>query len=327
MSRILIVDGNPLIHRSAQIYAHLTTLSGTPTGCIYGALENLVRGVSDVNPTSIVVTWDFGKSRWRRELYPDYKISREQDFKKEAQPEVDWDSINEQMDATQDILEASGIHQVGVPGVEADDLIGILASGFAKSGAYDEIVIMAQDRDLYQLIDAKVSMYEPVQKKWIQEDDVRERYKGFGPKDLKYIKALTGDEGDDIPGIKGIGDGFAIKFLQKYGSLDSLLSGEHDDELKKTKKGMLLTDPLNKDIARMALQLVSIPVVDDWREYLTPKECDKLFQKLMAIDPSKVNQFEFAGICEQYELNRFMSSRDSLMRAAPDFDALKNVMT
>jgi len=317
MSRLLICDGNPLAWRSAQIYENLRTKSGIQTGIIFGALENLIRGVTATKPDSIIVTWDINRSRWRKELLPSYKCSR--DVKKSASQVITIDNVAEQMLLTRKILDRAGVHQIGVPGVEADDLIGILSSAFDQTGSYDEVVIMSQDHDLHQLIRGRVKFYEPVKKQYITPDFVREKFSGFGPDDLTQIMALTGDGGDDIPGINGIGDVYAVKFLKEFGSLEALLDPANDDRLKTSKRGQSIID--GRDIIRKALKLVTVPKVDDFSQYLNQAEISAFVETVRL--PPQADRFSFIGLAEQYELRKFIGSVDTILRDPPNFSGFE----
>lgn len=311
---LLIIDGNPLVWRSVQTFSHLRTKSGVRTGCVFGALEKLIQGVAAVQPTSIVVCWDIGKSRWRRALYPAYKCSRESK-PAELLHGLTADEVVNQMGIVKQILSRAGVHQIGVKGVEADDLIGILTSGLNLLSNYDDVVIMSQDRDLFQLLGGKVKYYEPVQKRWIEISDVQKKYGGFGPEMQTQIKAIMGDGGDDIPGVHGIGDIWAIKLLKQFGSLDALLDPASDVELNKSAKGRAVV--ASRDIVRMALKLVTIPKIDNFQQYFNPEETEILTQILW--QKPKADRYSLVGLVEQYELKKFVSRIDIILRENPNF--------
>jgi len=313
MSTVAIVDGNPLIWRAYDLYASLTTRSGIYTGCLFGALQNLVRGLESVKPDYFVVTWDIGKSRWRRELLPSYKSNRK--YETEQNPKVPWEAVWHQMEVTRTILKHAGVTQIGIEGVEADDLIGLLATGFDKWGEYDDVVIMSQDHDLHQLVGGKIRQFDLVRKSWINREGVKQLNGGLAGKQLIEVKALMGDSGDEIPGVRGMGPSGAVNLIQKFGSVERVFSNESKftvEAMGKKYASVLECKP----VVELAKKLVTIPTSEDYLQ-LAPSEITQFLEQLKTkVTP---NRMDFVGMSEQYELTKVLGKQEVLFRDPPNF--------
>jgi 5'-3' exonuclease len=320
VSRLLLVDGNPLIWRSFSMFEGLQTKSGQDTGCLFGALEKLAKAIGVTQPSAMTVCWDVGRSRWRKARYSGYKSSRDHKFTTPVE-QASFESAYEQMNIMKQVLEVAGVHQVGVQGVEADDLLGLLSSGFNQLGTYDEVVICSDDHDMHQLISGRVKIFAPAHSKtkkphYVTEEDVREEWNGFGPQSLIEIKSLTGDGGDDIPGIKGVGPKRATELLKQFGSLEALFKPENAPLLAKKTWSFPLTYLGAKEIVERATALVTIPTVEDFPQF-NQEELNSL-----ALELSKTvagDRFQLAGLCEQYELRKALQKLDLLSVPAPSF--------
>ena len=313
MSTVLIVDGNPLAWRGSVMYADLKNAVGTLTGCIFSALSNFVQGVQDVKPDAVVVTWDCGKSRWRKELHPGYKLSRES-ADKTPEEKAKRIAVMQQIKVAQRIFSEAGVHQISVEGVEADDLIGILASGFDCLETYDHVVILGGDRDLYQLVRGAVCIYDPIKKAWIGEDYVKSRCEGIGPEQIVELKALTGDSGDDVPGIEGVGTKRGAELLTKYGTLDKVLSLDNAEAFRRY-KWMQKVLPA-KDIVEKARKLVTITSCVHM-EQLSDQERQALARDLWKRPVA--DRLSLSGSLDCFNMRKILENVDVLSQPSPDF--------
>src|SRR5579872_243907 len=242
--KIAIVDGNPLLWRAVEIFANLRTKTGIPTGCLFGAMTGLIRGLKDTKVDSYVVCWDVGKSRWRRELSPIIKwteincageeIKRTKGYKWDREESSDplpipYEAIQHQFGIVQKLIAYAGIPQFGVQGVEADDLVGILSSGFSQLG--NHVVLLSSDHDFHQLINERVTQYDPVAKKWWDIPEVKHKNVGLEPHQLNELKAIIGDGGDCIVGVKGLGPSGVAKIFKRFGNLEIALHPDNQDEI------------------------------------------------------------------------------------------------
>jgi 5'-3' exonuclease len=326
--KIGLVDGNPLIWRCVGMFDNLRTKDGVHTGYLFGALQNLIRGLKLSKVDTFVVCWDVGKSRWRRELYPiqeytekdpktgeevtkkrGYKCSRESGG--DPLP-VDIGEILKEFELMQKMLAQAGVVQLGVQGVEADDLVGMMASAFSQLDK--DVVIIAQDQDYHLLLNKNVVQLDPVQKKWYDEDTARTKWNGWEG-DLTDLFALSGAGGDDIPHIKGLGPAGARKMLEEYKTLDNLLDPIHAPDLRK--KGKLWEAVVdNREMVRLAHALTTIPTCDKHHQ-LNDEERLSFRSQIWAERGS--NRMDFVGLAERYELTRVINELDVLFRPKPSF--------
>lgn len=313
MSTVLIVDGNPLAWRGSVMYEGLKNSAGHLTGCIYAALDNLAKGIQDVKPDATVITWDHGKSRWRRELHPGYKLRRDS-ADRTAEEKAKRIAVLNQIKVVQRIFAEAGLHQVSVEGVEGDDLIGILASGFDCLETYDHVVVLGGDRDLYQLVRGVVCIYDPIKRAWIGEDYVKSKYEGIGPEQIIELKALTGDAGDDIPGVGGVGTKRAAELLKKYGSLDAVFNPENTEALNRYKWSQKVLPA--RDVIEKARKLVTIPTCVHM-EQLSDVERAAIARELWKA-PCE-DRLSLSGSLDYYEMRRALDNLDTLTQPSPDF--------
>ena len=245
MKTLLLVDGNAMLFRAYYATAYgqrMTTRQGLPTNAVFGFASMLQKAMDLVAPDSVLVAFDAGKHTFRHELYADYKGGRK------PAP----DDLVPQFQMTRDYLDAFHIRWVEMPDIEADDLIGSMS---AAASDY-RTVIFSSDRDLLQLIDSTTTVM--LMKKGISEmaemtEASLKEEMGIMPKQIIDLKGLMGDHSDNIPGIPGIGEKTALKLLDQYGDVETVLA--HADELKgalgkKVREG--------QDSARMSKTLATI---------------------------------------------------------------------
>ncbi len=214
--RIVIIDGHALAFRSYYAIRELTNSKGERTNAVYGFLRSLLRILQDEGERdATVVTFDAPAKTFRHEQYEDYKAGRA------PMPE----DLPGQIDTIKKLVTLLGLYQIEVPGLEADDLFGTIASKAASAGYSVEIV--TSDRDAYQLVSEHICVRGLDKRDRFTPEDVFEKYGVRVDQWIDY-RSLTGDASDNIPGAKGIGPVTAKKLLQRYDNLDYIL--EHLDE-------------------------------------------------------------------------------------------------
>ena len=271
--RLFLIDGYALIYRAffAMISRPLRTSKGENTSAAWGVVNFLMRLREKYRPDYVAWVNDAGTS-FREERYPEYKSTRE---KLDNELQADFDRALERIRA---MLDAFRIPLVIVPGYEADDVIGTLATRFAERGL--QSVIVSGDKDFYQLIGPGVALLNPgrggpaaVEETWVDEANASERL-GVAPSQVVDYLSLVGDSSDNIPGVKGIGEKGAQKLLAEYGNLDSLLARAAEITAKRPREALLA----QADAARLSRELVTIkrdvPVELDVSD-LTLKEPDR----------------------------------------------------
>ena len=267
MKKILLVDGNSLLHRAYHAYPSLTTSKGEVVGAVYGFTSLLFSAIEKQAPTHMAIAWDVGKATFRHEFYEDYKAGR---------PEMDEELAN-QIERTKQMMELLNIPQYGVAGFEADDLIGTLVNK-ACDDKDCRVIIMTGDRDALQLVEGEsVVVYMPVTNHGIAvygEEAVEAKYQ-LSPKQIIDLKGLMGDASDNIKGVAGIGQVTATKLLQMQKSTEDIY--EHLDELKVSERiKQLLRE--GKDDAFLSKKLATInkevPIEFNW-EACRLADCDR----------------------------------------------------
>ncbi|HRW46485.1 MAG TPA: DNA polymerase I [Caldilinea sp.] len=232
MALVLLIDGHSQAYRAYfGMKTPLSTREGEPTAAVYGFARKLLATLREVKPDYVAVAFDTGDT-WRHAEFPEYKATRD------AMP----DDMRTQMTRIEAMLRAFNIPILTYTNYEADDILGTLAHEAGGEG-YD-VLVMTGDRDMFQLVDGQVKILytsggpNPVTSAYGLEQ-VPERY-GLTPQQFIDFKALTGDSSDNIPGVPGVGEKTAIKFLQQYGTLDELYA--HVDEISGPKTRQSLID-------------------------------------------------------------------------------------
>lgn len=265
---LYIIDGHALIYAAfyAPIGGNLTTLDGEPTKATLIFTTMLLKVLRERQPDMLAVTMDSPGPTFRHEMYDQYKANR---------PPMPED-LRPQIDRITQIIQAMRIPVLRVSGYEADDIIGTLARE-ASCKEYD-VLICSKDKDMEQLLDDHVAMYD-IKSGNVTDVQALFEKKGIKPGQVIDILALQGDTSDNIPGVPDVGPKTALQWIQKYDSLDGLL--ENKDQIK-GKRG----DNLRANIEQLQLsrQLATInrqsPVEIDWLE-LNVKPFDHIALKAL----------------------------------------------
>lgn len=209
-SRLFIVDGMALLFRSyyAMGAARLTSPDGEPIGAVFGFLKVLIKIMREQRPSHFVVAWDLPGKTFRSDLYPEYKAHRKET------PE----DLIPQIKLIQKLLTEVGLPSFGVPGFEADDVVGTLATRYSQDA---EIYIVSGDKDFMQLLNQRVKMcsLKKGDDYVILGDDAVRDYFGVDPHQVIDVLALRGDASDNVPGVRGIGEKKAAEIIREFGSL------------------------------------------------------------------------------------------------------------
>jgi DNA polymerase I len=271
--QLFLIDGYALIYRAffAMISRPLRTAKGENTSAALGVVNFLMRLREKYRPDYVAWINDAGTS-FREERYADYKSTRE---KLDNELQADFDRSVKRICQ---LLEAFGIPLVVIPGYEADDVIGTLASAAAARGL--QTVIVSGDKDFYQLVGPGIALLNPgrggpaaVDETWVDESNASERL-GVAPSQVADFLALVGDTSDNVPGVKGIGEKGAQKLLAEFGDLETILTRAGEVTAKRTREALLA----QADNARLSRELVTIkrdvPVELD-AGALVPQEPDR----------------------------------------------------
>ncbi|MDH4232212.1 MAG: DNA polymerase I [Nitrospirota bacterium] len=285
---LYLIDGNSYVYRAFYAIKGLSNSKGFPTNAIYGFTTMLLKILREKKPDAIAVSFDSPALTKRHRLFRDYKAQRP-----ETPPE-----LVQQLPEIRKVISAFRIKIFELAGYEADDIIGTIAKDAAAKGA--EVYIVTADKDMLQLVDERIKIYDPMKERVLDSAYVEEKF-GVGPERVTEYMALTGDATDNIPGIKGVGEKTARELLSCADSIEALL--EHPEQIQREKLRKMVTD--NKDIVRLSQKLatidVAVPVEIDIEEF-TLKTPDWL-----ALLPL-FREFEFTT------LMRLLPSADSIER-------------
>jgi DNA polymerase I len=237
--RLLLLDGHSLAYRAffALPVENFSTTTGQHTNAVFGFTSMLINVLRDEQPTHIAVAFDKSRQTFRLEEYADYKAKRNKT------PE----EFSSQLPLINEVLDALRIKHLALEGFEADDIIATLVTEALAEGF--EVLILSGDRDAFQLVTDSSTVLYPM--RGVSElarmtpDAVEERY-GVRPERYPELAAIVGETSDNLPGVPGVGPGFAARWLKEYDGLDGVIT--HADKIT-GKKGEALRDHLG-DVIR-----------------------------------------------------------------------------
>ncbi len=207
--KIAIIDVSSYIFRAFHALPMMTSPDGQPVNSIYGFISMFFKTVEKFKDYSFVAALDSRTQTFRKDYYPEYKANR-----KEVDPDLKC-----QFKHIEKMLRALNVTTVSMDGFEADDII----ASIAEKNSVSDVVIISSDKDLTQLINEKVILYDSMKEKFIGTEEVKEKF-GVYPNKMKEFLTLTGDSSDNIPGIPGVGPKTAAALLEEYGSIDNIYS-------------------------------------------------------------------------------------------------------
>ncbi len=235
---VVLVDGSSYLFRAYHALPPLTTSKNQPTGAIKGVISMLRRLEQDFPGSKMVVVFDAKGKTFRHDMYEEYKANR---------PPMPED-LGSQIEPIHEIVKAMGLPLLIVPGVEADDVIGTLAYEATSKGI--DVVISTGDKDMAQLVSDHVTLINTMTETRMDRAGVIDKF-GVAPEQIIDYLALVGDKVDNIPGVNKCGPKTAVKWLESYQDLDTVMA--HADEIK-GKIGEYLREatdtlPLSRELA------------------------------------------------------------------------------
>ncbi|MDQ3763278.1 MAG: DNA polymerase I [Actinomycetota bacterium] len=302
--RLLLLDGHSLAYRAfyALPVENFRTTTGQTTNAVYGFTSMLINLLRDEQPSHVAAAFDISRKTFRAETYAPYKANRS----------TTPDEFRGQVSLIQDVLGALGIPVLTKENYEADDLIATLVTRAEPDGF--EVLVCTGDRDTLQLVSDQVTVLYP--RKGVSDltrftpQEVAERY-GLTPQQYPDYAALRGDPSDNLPGIPGVGDKTAAKWVREFGSLDALVDrvdevkGKAGDALRKNLASVLVNRRLTElvrdvDLPEQPADLVLKPWnrdavhrLFDELEFRVLR--DRLFATLSAPEPEAEEGFEVHG--------------------------------
>lgn len=236
-----LLDASGFIFRAYHALPPLTRADGTPVGAVMGFCNILYKLLCDIKASHVAVIFDAKRENWRHEVYADYKANR---------PEPPEDLIP-QFALIREATKAFSLEPLEVEGFEADDIIACYAKAGAKQGY--KVVIVSSDKDLMQLIEDNVSMWDPIKQKPLGAEAVFEKF-GVGPDKVVEVQSLIGDSTDNVPGVPGIGPKTAAELINTYGDLETVLDKAPEITKPKLRENLITY----ADQARISKRLVQL---------------------------------------------------------------------
>lgn len=271
MKKLILLDGNSLLHRAWHAIPPLTTADGLVVNALYGFTNAVEKIIDEEKPDGFAVAWDLPGKTFRHEAFEEYKAQRER-----KEPE-----LYAQIPLIQEVLAAYGVQSLSVEGLEADDVIGSVATQEAAAG--NDVIVLTGDYDSMQLVAenvrvkvfikglSKTKVFKPV--------DVREKFDVM-PDQIVDLKALMGDSSDNIPGFAGIGKKTAAQLLNEYGSIEGIFEALKKNELpEKYAKKFEGQEAFAKEMKDLTRIVTDAETGFDWRVAdLSDKNSEKLYE-------------------------------------------------
>jgi DNA polymerase I len=239
--KLFLIDGNSLLYRSYYAIRSLATSQGFPTNAIYGFINTLRKIVDQEKPHYLGIVFDTGKPTIRHRMFKEYKAHRK------PMPE----DLIPQVPILKKVIRAMNIPLFEYEDYEADDVLGSLAQKAEKKRI--PAVIVTTDKDLLQLVDKGVTVFNPAKEIYLDEAKVKEVF-GVAPSQVIDVLSLWGDPSDNVPGVPGIGEKTSKQLIGQFGSLDSLL--QRLSEVKNPRAREKIEN--NREQLEVSRQLVTI---------------------------------------------------------------------
>ena len=269
---LVLVDGSSYLYRAYYAPPHLTNSKGEATGAVYGVINMLRSLLNLYKPDQMAVVFDAKGKTFRNDMYEDYKAQR---------PPMP-DDLRTQIEPLHNIIRALGLPLICISGVEADDVIGTIATQASKAGR--AVLISTGDKDMAQLVDENVTLINTMTNTVMGPAEVKEKF-GVGPELIIDLLALQGDKADNIPGLPGVGEKTAVAMLTGAGSVEQILAapekipalgfrGSKTMPAKLAEHGEMLK--LSYELATIKLD---VEMEQDWKELtITPANRDDLIK-------------------------------------------------
>ncbi|RYU58603.1 DNA polymerase I [Methylolobus aquaticus] len=243
-SLLVLVDGSSFLYRAYHALPPLTNSKNMPTGAVYGVANMLRKLMAEYPDADVVVVFDAPGKTFRDDLFAEYKAQR---------PPMP-DDLRCQLEPLQRLIRAMGLPLLIEAGVEADDVIGTLATRAAAEGS--PVVISTGDKDMAQLVGERVTLENTMFDSRLDREGVIAKF-GVPPERIVDFLALTGDTADNIPGVPKVGPKTAAKWLNEFGDLDQLIAraDEIGGKIGENLRGCLDQIPLSKQLATIACDL------------------------------------------------------------------------
>ena len=277
--KLVLIDGSNYLFRAFYAIRELSNSKGFPTNAIYGFTTMLMKLLREQAPDCVAVAFDVKGPTFRHEAYAEYKATRR------AVPET----LIPQIPFVKEVVRGLNIPILEQQGLEADDIIGTIASRQAAAGM--DVIIVSGDKDMMQLVSDRIIMVDTMKDKTYDRAAVKERF-GVPPDKVVEILALTGDLSDNIPGVPGIGPKGASRLVAQFGGVEGILAHPEKIYNQRTREAILQ----NAEKARLSRELAQIRTDAEFAfdiDACHRREPDR--EKLVAL----FKEFEFSTLLQE----------------------------
>lgn len=269
---LILVDGSSYLYRAYYAPPHLTNSKGEATGAVYGVINMLRSLLNQYKPSQMAVVFDAKGKTFRNDMYQEYKAQR---------PPMP-DDLRTQIEPLHNIIRALGLPLICIPGVEADDVIGTIATQASQEGR--AVLISTGDKDMAQLVDVNITLINTMTNTVMGPKEVTEKF-GVGPELIIDLLALQGDKSDNIPGLPGVGEKTAVAMLTGAGSVIQILADPYKMPALGFRGSKTMPAKLAEhgDMLKLSYELATIKLdvemEQDWRKLdITPANKDELIK-------------------------------------------------
>lgn len=292
---VVLIDGSSYLFRAFHALPPLTTSKGLHTNAVRGVVSMIRKLIKDYAGSDVIVVFDAKGGSFRSEIYAQYKANR---------PPMP-DELREQIAPLHQIIKAMGLPLLLIDNVEADDVIGTLASQAIKNNI--DVVISTGDKDMAQLVNSHVRLINTMNNTELDEAGVLEKY-GVPPKHIVDFLALLGDASDNIPGVPGVGEKTAIGLVSGLGSIEDIYANLDKVATLSFRGAKTMADKLieHKDAAFLSKTLATI-------------KCDVALPfALDEIKPRPVKTAELAQLFTELEFKSWLAELGTQSSLAPE---------
>ena len=294
---VILIDGSSYIYRAFHALPPLSTTAGKPTGATRG-FASMLRKLIDIYPgVPMVMVFDAKGPNFRNDFYKDYKSNR---------PPMP-NELRVQIDDIKTLSKLFKMNIIEIEGVEADDVIATLAKDFNEK----KILISSPDKDLTQLVEANTIQHNSMTNDFFDAQGVYSKF-GVFPNKIPELLAIVGDKSDNIPGITKVGNKTAAKWIEKYGSLDSIIDNAEDisgvvgenlrNELSNLKRNLFLVS-LKNDL-KLNLNFKDLQIPENKNKKLKDFYLDLEFNAFIETTEKSKKDFKYLTVSNQDELDK-----------------------
>lgn len=286
MATITIFDGNNIAMACAYTGRDMANDKGVLTGGLFNFLRSLKKIQTNYPSDKIIVAWD-AANPWRKDILPTYKESRKQ----ERSPQVEewFRAFNFQRGEMKRMSMMLGVEHLTAPRQEADDIAGHLVESLTD----DQITLVTNDNDWFQLVRPNVRVYRPLKEDFLTLENFQEVTNCVDPQEFIHAKSIIGDDGDDVPGVEGVGLITALKYIR-----GEIKSGKKVEAIQSW-----LQNPEGYDRTRKLVNLVK--KIDGYDQFVEVMSCQK-------------SSTDFVAACEEYQFG-------SIIKELPNWKELFGV--